>query len=443
MSATLAKRLKGLMPRGLFGRTLLILVLPLAVLQALVAGLVVERHWGGVTRQLSEGFAGEMRLLAGTIEAAPTEAARQRAVVAAREALGFELRWTPDAALPADPGMPRGLISRQAEAELRGQIDRPLFVQRMADENVVAIAMQLDGGVLSVRPPERLLVATKPHLLLAWMIGAGALLLLVAVLFLRNQVRPVKALANAAEAFGKGAPAPPFKPSGAEEVRRAAHAFAVMRARIERAIAQRTLMLSGVSHDLRTPLTRMRLALEMAEPGPDTDALRSDVDEMERMVEAFLAFARGEGTEEPVETDLVALVDQAVEDARRQGLAVDWTPPEGEARAALRPLAVLRCVENLLGNAAKYASRARVTLGATRARLELTVEDDGPGIAPEDREDAFRPFHRLDSARTLDGSGGTGLGLAIALDVARAHGGNLTLGEAGMGGLRAVLTLPR
>jgi two-component system osmolarity sensor histidine kinase EnvZ len=287
---------------------------------------------------------------------------------------------------------------------------------------------------------------SNPHQLLVVMLLASVILSAIAVLFLRNQIRPIRALAEAAEAFGKGRSVP-FRPAGAEEVRRAAGAFLSMRSRIERQIEQRTQMLSGVSHDLRTPLTRMRLTLALMEEDEETEGLRKDVDQMERMLGEFLAFARGDGLEESAATDPFALAAALAEDARRGGAEValvetDETP--GDQLVTLRPMAVRRAVENLIANAARHGTRIRLEVRLTSRSLEFVVEDDGPGIPPEDRARALAPFVRLDAARNQDGDGGVGLGLSIAMDVARSHGGALELGEsATLRGLRAALRLPR
>jgi two-component system osmolarity sensor histidine kinase EnvZ len=278
------------------------------------------------------------------------------------------------------------------------------------------------------------------------MAGASLLFVTIAVIFLRNQVRPIRELAAAAEAFGKGRPVK-FHPAGADEVRRAGAAFLDMRRRIERQIESRTLMLSGVSHDMRTPLTRMKLALAMMEDAPEADELRQDVADMERMLDAFLAFARDEAGEEAVPADAAALAEQLVAAARRRGGVVELRlalDPPDDRIVTFRPGAVERAVQNLLDNACAYGERVALTLRAGPAFVEFEVEDDGPGIAPQDRETAVKPFTRLDSARNQDRGGGVGLGLSIAADVARTHGGALILGDsARLGGLSARLRLPR
>jgi len=265
----------------------------------------------------------------------------------------------------------------------------------------------------------------------------------VAFLFLRNQLVPITRLAAAAEAFGKGQTLP-YRPRGATEVRAAGAAFLDMRARIERQIEQRTRMLSGVSHDLRTPLTRLKLGLAFLPEDEETLALKRDVADMERLVDEFLAFVRDEAGEEPVATDVAALVTQAVDNARRMGLMVDLGPVAAAAPVRLRPQAVMRALENLIMNAVRHGTRAMVSLSLTERACRITVEDDGPGIPKDRRDEAMQPFARLDAARDPNKGGGVGLGLAITADVARAHGGALRLGDSEvLGGLRADLVLAR
>jgi two-component system osmolarity sensor histidine kinase EnvZ len=282
----------------------------------------------------------------------------------------------------------------------------------------------------------------RPDIFILWMVGTALILLGIAILFLRNQVRPIERLALAAENFGKGQPVPDFKPYGATEVRRAAQAFLTMRERIERYVSQRTEMLAGVSHDIKTPLTRMKLALAMMEPSRDIAELSSDIAEMERMLDDYLAFARGEGGEESQNADLAELVRDTVAAAAKAkpGRAVDVMGPE-HLMLSVKRAAFRRCLTNLVDNALKHGRTVVVALSRDDRFAEVAVEDDGPGIPETRREEAFRPFHRLDEGRNLQ-AGGSGLGLAIARDIARAHGGDIVLSQSALGGLKATIRLP-
>jgi len=266
------------------------------------------------------------------------------------------------------------------------------------------------------------------------------ILFAVASIFMHNQVRPIRRLARAASEFGKGRDETDFKPEGATEVRRAAQAFNIMRQRIRRHISQRTDMLAGVSHDLRTPLTRMKLGIALLGDGKEASELKADVDEMERMLEGYLDFVRGEGEEAPEPTDLGLLLEDTVAAARREGARIDYHVEEA-LTLPLRPNALRRCFANLIGNAARYGDHIAVRVGRRGDMVEVIIDDDGPGIPPDKREDVFRPFFRLDESRN-PATGGTGLGLAIARDMVRGHGGDITLEDAPTGGLRARVRLP-
>jgi two-component system osmolarity sensor histidine kinase EnvZ len=331
--------------------------------------------------------------------------------------------------------------------ELSANIKRPVWVDSETLEDLVDIRVQLDGAVMRVLIDRKRTVSTNTHINVVWIGGTAFLLLAVATVFLRNQVRPIERLADAAEAFGKGRDVPDFRPSGAAEVRRAAYAFIDMRERVSRAMQQRTEMLAGVSHDLRTPITRMKLQLALMPDGQDTRELTADVTEMERMVEEYLAFARGAAGETAVELDLSRLLADVAANARRgeDAKGAEGKPVELRVEPDLllqaRPNALKRCVTNLVDNALRHGARVRLSAAEQAGMLEIAVEDDGPGIPPARREEAFRPFHRLDEGRNL-GAGGVGLGLAIARDIARGHGGDLTLGDSALGGLKAVISLP-
>ena len=436
-----------ILPRSLFGRALLILLVPIVLLQLLVGLVFFQRHYERVSEQMSRAVALELRFAISEIERAPDRETAQAALAAMAAPLRLGARLEPERPFaPEVKRSPIDLTGRTIVATLLEEVGRPLAVDLVSSPRIVTIAAPTAQGRLEVEAPRNRLSVSNPHQLLVVMLIASVVLSAVAVLFLRNQVRPIRELAEAADAFGKGRSLP-LRPSGAEEVRRAAGAFLSMRARIERQIEQRTQMLSGVSHDLRTPLTRIKLTLALLEDEAEATGLREDVDQMERMIGAFLAFARGEGTEESVPVDPVALAERLAEDARRGGTEVTLTrtgEAAEDAEVTMRPIAVRRAVENLVGNAARHGRRVTLEVRLGQRSVEFVVEDDGPGIAPEDRARALTPFARLDAARNQDRGAGVGLGLAIAMDVARGHGGTLELGESpSLGGLRAVLRIPR
>lgn len=439
--------LKQVMPRGLYGRAALILILPAVTIQLVVSVVFIQRHFERVTRQMTEGMVREIVLLDQVVtKAATIEAARER-LAELDEALGFIT------ALPAPASVAKNRGDRRKFLDLTGIVvlstlheNLPAIrsIDLVSDDNKVAVALETPKGLLSVIFPRGRVSASNPHQLLVLMVFVSILMTLIAYLFLRNQLRPILRLARAAEAFGKGRNVD-YRVSGATEVRSAGSAFLDMRARIERQIEQRTLMLSGVSHDLRTPLTRLRLALSMMPESPDVEAMERDVDEMGRLVDAFLDFAREGATQGNPETlEICGFVRGVVEDAQRAGQKVTLVGCEGGETATFRPDALRRAFENLIGNANRYGERAEVTVSIGKTGWRIAVHDDGPGIAPERRDEAMRPFTRLDPARNQDRGQGVGLGLSIAADILRSHGGSLKLGHSErLGGLMAEMILPR
>lgn len=443
-----ARLARNLLPRGLLGRTVLIVLLPLVALQAVALQLFYGNHLDVISRRLTAGLAGDVAFVAHLIE---TETEERRALIL-REGnwrLGLALGYEPGARLETPPA-PRPAwsallpLERDLDEALRERTPLPFDADWLSDPAAIVVRVQLADGVLSVEAPRKRLFSTTLVVFVLWLVGSALLLALVAVLFMKNQVRAIRRLAEAAEDFGLGRDTGPIKPEGAREVRQAAHAFNAMQDRIVRFVGQRTEMLAGISHDLRTPLTRMKLQIAMLPRAPETEediaALSQDVEEMGRMVESYLAFARGEGTEQPKPSDLAALLREEAEKARRSGAEVALDLPEGGLELPLREGAIRRAVGNLLDNARRHADRIALGLAARedgpRRWADVTVDDDGPGIPEQEREGAFRPF-------ASGSSTGTGLGLAIARDILRAHGGEITLEESPLGGLRARLRLPR
>lgn len=438
------RRLKRLMPRGLFGRSLIIIVAPVVILQAIVTYIFFERHYDVMLARMGRGAAGDVVFLTNLEERYPAGHERDALLAMAARSLGFRIALRPGEHL-ARP-------YRHASANLKDALTN-MFAAQLGQKrpftsryvrSSVEVTVQVKDGLLQITIPRQRLVASNVDVFILWMVVSAFVLLAVAILFLRNQVRPIELLARAAESFGKGRAVPDFKPYGAIEVRRAAQAFITMRARIERHLNQRTEMLAGISHDLKTPITRLKLELAMMGDGPEVRALRQDIAEMEHMVNEYLDFARGEGGEESREIDLVALVNEAAAAAARARRAASdrlRVVAEEDLRVSVRPHALKRCVTNIIDNALKHGEHVAVTLRRTGRHAEIIVDDDGPGIPAERREEAFRPFHRLDEGRNLQ-SGGSGLGLAIARDIARAHGGNLLLGNSAPGGLQAIIRLP-
>ena len=436
-----APGLKRLLQRTLFARSLLILITPMVLAQLVAAWIFYDRHWETLTRRLAFAVAGEVALVIEQINRHPDPLSQAATLEAAARTTDLIMTLEPGARLADDPTPLTGMLKRTLGAALEEQVGRPFAINTRIAHEWYEIRIQMPDGVLRVLSPERRLYSPTTYIFILWMTGSALVLFTIAILFMRNQIRSIRRLAMAADSFGKGRDVPNFKPEGALEVRQAAAAFLVMRERIQRQMRQRTEMLAGVSHDLRTPLTRMKLALAMLGDDGEVEELQSDVAEMEAMIDAYLAFARGEGTEPAAPCDLNRLLGEVVNGARRAGGAVELEAPES-LTLPLRANAFRRCLTNLLANSRRHAENVRIRAGRRDpATIEIVIDDDGPGIPAAAREDVFKPFFRLDSSRNPE-TGGAGLGLAIARDVVRSHGGEITLGDSPEGGLRAVILLP-
>jgi two-component system osmolarity sensor histidine kinase EnvZ len=430
--------IKRVLPRSLFGRSLLIIVTPLILLQVISTWIFYDRHWATVERRLSTAVAGDIALVIDNMGDADSQDVTARLFTIAGATTELSFSFDHGASLPdAEEG---GGGEKALQTALRDRVQRPFRIRPSADPRRLSVAVLLPGGVLNVAVPRERLYTSTTYVFVLWMVGSSLILFAVATMFMRNQVRSLRRLAFAAESLGKGRNVPNFKLEGATEIRQAAAAFLIMRDRIQRQISQRTEMLAGVSHDLRTPLTRMKLALALLGDGPAIEELQSDVSEMEKMVQGYLDFARGEGAEAPVEADLPILLEEIVAQNRRDNASISLTAPP-EYTILLRPNALKRCIANLVNNARRHGTHVWLTALPTRDGIDILIDDDGPGIAPEYREAVFRPFFRIDTSRNVT-TGGVGLGLTIARDVARGHGGELTLEASPQGGLRARVHLP-
>ncbi|UJW74275.1 ATP-binding protein [Rhizobium sp. SL42] len=438
----LARWLRHRLPTGLYARSLLIIILPMLILQTVVAFVFMERHWQLVTERLSSAVTRDISAVIALIEAYPSPQDYGQMVQIAKDRLNLTIAMEPGSELP--PARPRpffSILDQILSDQIERQIRRPFWIDTVGDSGLVEIRIVLDQGILQIFARRNEAYASNTHIFLVWMVGTSLVLIIISILFLRGQIRPILALANAAESFGKGQrPPEDFSPRGADEVRRAGLAFILMRERIERQMEQRTAMLSGVSHDLRTILTRFKLQLALAGDDPELDNLNQDVDDMQTMLEGYLDFAKGEAEEDVGQIRLGDLFEKLATDFALHKKTLTYTI-EGDEEIAVRPNAFTRLVSNLASNARRYASNLDIEARHTAKWLVVIFDDDGPGIPQAARDDVFKPFFRLDEARNLDASG-TGLGLAIARDIARSHGGNVTLEDSPLGGLRAVIRIP-
>lgn len=439
------KTLRDMLPRGLFGRTVLIILLPILLLQGLATYIFFDRHWTKMTERLAFSVAGEIAAISEQIETHPRDrwtADTLKGLYATH--LNVLITYSPrqkkeDLRNAAGDGP--GLEDTLARAMVQ-QVRRPFEVDIDLKRKRVDVEVQLKSGLLQASMPQSRMYDSSGYIFVLWLNGLALLFFIVSIVFMRNQIRPIRRLSVAAERFGKGMEVQPYKPTGASEIRRATEAFFSMKERITRAVQQRTAMLAGISHDLRTPLTRMKLQLAMMPENADAQALRADIGDMESMVEGYLAFMRGEGDEAAQKTDLVQLLARIVANAARQNFDVKLGAPE-TLELELRAGALERAITNLVENARKYAHTASITLthDTHNGWAEIHIDDDGPGIPPDKYEDAFKPFQRLEASRNRK-TGGTGLGMAIAQDIVLGHGGRIFLARSPMGGLRVTIHLP-
>lgn len=434
--------LKHYMPRSLYGRAALIMMLPIVVLQLVVSVAFIQRHLQDITVQMTLTVLRELEMISELSVAAPTQEEMLKQTAPLLAPLQMTLRFLDDAELPPQDVLAWNEFSGRIVRDTLRSGYAPILAVQFPDNRLVRLIFSNRLGPVEISFDRRRVTAAAPHQLIVTMLFFGICMTVISFLYMRNQLRPIKRLADAAQAFGRGR-AVPYRPSGATEVRVAGSAFLDMRARIDRQIEQRTLMLSGVSHDLRTPLTRMKLGLAMLDE-EDAKPLLQDVDEMQQLLDAFLDFSRGVSTSTPESTDPMELAQAIVDNWRREGSDVMLGELSGKGKVMLRPAALRRAVDNLVSNAVRYGTRARVSVALTERALRIRVEDDGPGIPKDQRSEAKRPFTRLDPSRNQDLGSGVGLGLAIVADIARAHGGALRLGQSkDLGGLQADIVVGR
>jgi len=434
--------LRRYLPKSLYARVVLIVILPIFLMQAVITYVFFARHWDLVTANLSANVAGQIALITKLYQDNPDDAARADITARALADLDLSVRHETKRGLPAeDKRSIFNVYNSTFDRQLNEALDQPYWFNTQSWPAFVEVRVATpDGNLVFFAYRDRVFATTGPIFVL-WLVGTSILLGLIAIAFLRNQVRSILRLANAAEAFGRGRDAPDYRPSGATEVRKAGYAFIAMRERIRRQLSQRTTMLAGVSHDLRTPLTRIKLALEMQPETPEIGDLKNDVLEMERMVEAYLEFARNEAVDEyPGSFNLAEMISEVSNNAKRSGHLLHTDIPANIVISARRS-ALKRAVGNLVNNGLRHAKNVWVTAKRLDRYIELYVDDDGPGLDASLHEEVFKPFSRLDEARNLNESG-MGLGLTVVRDVARSHGGDAVLERSDHGGLRAVLRLP-
>ncbi len=432
------KTLKKIFPSGLYTRSLIIIIAPIVILQAILTFVFLERHWQLVTKKLSSSVVSEIGMM--------MDMQKNNDLIEissnAKKFYDINLRLLTNQKIDNDFRLPANLVEKTLSQELQKSLDNRYSIEDIPEEKKVIINIEVENGILEFVIPRRNVYATNSHIFLVWMVISSILILSIAILFLRQQIKPIEKLAKAAESFGIGRKIKNFKPTGATEVRKAADAYIKMQERIEKFLEQRTLMLAGVSHDLRTPLTRIKLQLEMYSNQKGNTELLKDVNEMQYMLETYLDFSQTVSSEEDTEVDLKELIDNIISTSNEKSKIISLKPTNlKNIKYICKKIALKRCVINLINNAKAFGDEVLITLNESNKEITITIEDNGPGIPKKDYEKALRPFQRLDSSRNQN-IAGSGLGLSISQEIMNSIGGNIKLSKSKLGGLKVIMALP-
>lgn len=433
------KKLKKISPNGLYTRSLIIIIAPIVVLQAILTFVFLERHWQLVTKKLSSSVVSEI----GMIIKMQRETDQEIISSYAKEFYDISINYYSNQEIPSDNNIPRTIVERTLVREIRERLDTKTWVQDFPEEKKVKVIIPVDSSIIEFLIPRRNVYATNSHIFLVWMVISSILILSIAILFLRQQIKPIEKLAKAAESFGMGKKIENFKPSGASEVRKAADAYIKMQERIEKFIEQRTLMLAGVSHDLRTPLTRIKLQLEMLSKNKENEELLKDVDEMQYMLETYLDFSQTVSSEESSLVNINKLIEEVIDTSKDENKSIIFKPMgENEINHKCKYIALKRCIINIINNAKAYGDKIIIKLSESDNKININIEDNGPGISKKDYQKALKPFQRLDSSRNQN-IAGSGLGLSISQDIIKTLDGDLSLSKSEIGGLKVEINLPK
>ncbi len=433
--------IKKYLPKSLFGRSLMIIILPIAIMQIVVIYLFFVQHWETVTARLSDSVAGDIALIQEMYQSMSNDQRKKfSSLMNQHKNISVGLYENEELPEKSRPSFFSNLDQTLKKALAR-HLKTPFWFDTTRYPSYIDVRVQLDENVLRYIIDRDRVFANTGYIFVFWMAMATIILTIISILFIRNQVRPIQRLADAAVAFGKGQDVKRFKPAGALEVRKAAQAFMEMRQRIKRYIEQRTLMLASVSHDLRTPITRLKLHLSLLSDQEEIKEAKQDLTEMEYMLDEYLAFAQNEETESFCKTSLIQLIEEVLTKTPISTQHIEFINSEKEILIKTRPIALKRAISNLINNALDYGTQIRISIRKTKTKIYIDIEDNGIGIKPTEYQEAFKPFSRLDISRNQNKKG-VGLGLVIARDIIHQHGGVITLGKSSLGGLNVSICLP-
>ena len=428
--------IKKILPQTLLGRSILILVVPLIILQIIITLIFYNRHWDTITRHRTIDFVKDITLVVESFERNKSIENREWTLKNVSEKLQLQTFYKKNARLYKKQNNEEPSKLRKYLLENLDPINRKFNLEINNKKKLITVMVELDEGILEFRANKKRIYSSTTYIFILWMISASIILFIVALLFLKNQIKPIRKLAIAVDRFGKGKNVENFKPSGAKEVRRVSSAFKIMKERIENSITQRNKMFSSISHDIRTILTRMKLNLELHKL--DKGGLKKDLVEMEEMVEEYLKYAKGEKKEKIQKVNIVDVINSIKKRYSKKNIYLNNLK---KINISIRVNSIKRCINNLLSNSIKFSEKIEISCIKKKKFVEIIIDDDGPGIPKNQRKKVMEPFYRVEGSRNRD-TGGVGLGITIAVDIINSHGGNLFLNESPMGGLRAKIELP-
>ena len=433
----LSRLLKKILPKQLFYRALLIVAMPIIIIQLTISIVFFDSLWIKTNKGLTRALVGEIDTLI-DIYNDENEHNKKKLTDLYNQNFNFSIRFLENTKLP-DIKVERWFspMDRNLRRELKSKINEYWF-NTTSYQEVVDLRIKFKDGVLQIFFPKERIQSTSIRIFALWITLPAFLLIAIAMIFLKNQTRPIIKLAEASQRFGRGEDVEDYSPSGALEIRKAGYEFDRMRKRILRHLNQRSEMLSGISHDLRTPLTRIKLQLEIIKDKEISKKLSRDVDEMEKMLNEYLQFSKSTFKEKNEEFNISELISSTIKKYEKNNILIDQE--EGNIFMGRKNL-IQRSLNNLIDNALRFAKNIKIKQYKIKKNLLIIIDDDGPGIPTSEYENVFKPFYKIDKSRGQSKSS-VGLGLSISSDIIRSHGGNIELMKSEMGGLKIKISLP-